>query len=398
MRLLPLLIIPMLSWSQTNIQTIPATDLSDPNSQQAVQQIIDNQLSTLGGTVSGNIYIMNPDGGASGRLGIATTNPSALFQVGTATMVATSAGNVGVGTSNPAVLFQVGVATFAVTASGNVGIGTTAPAYALDVTGAVVANNASQVIMSFTGTTGVLGTLNNTVLSIRTNNVNRLYIDTSGLIGINTTAPISGYRTTIVDPSNAFIVVATGTADNGQQVGALSNSLVSNDFSIYSVQGRPLVIGTNGTRAIFINASQQVGVGTNSPGSVLDVSSGGNTVLTMGAWSAWTPTFTGFSTDPTGWTARYIRIGKTIIATFISGTSGTSNATTFTITLPVAANTANIGYPILVQNNGAVSSAPGRMDLTAASTTGTIYNDMGALAFTASGNKSCWFTISYEGQ
>jgi hypothetical protein len=58
-----------------------------------------------------------------------------------------------------------------------------------------------------------------------------------------------------------------------------------------------------------------------------------------GAWSNWSPTLTGFSANPTNSVYRYIQYGKTVFIAINQGTNGTSNAATFTISLPVTAAT-----------------------------------------------------------
>lgn len=77
------------------------------------------------------------------------------------------------------------------------------------------------------------------------------------------------------------------------------------------------------------------------------------TLGTYTAWAAWTPTFTGFSADPNIIFARYTQIGKLVFAVLSIG-NGTSNATGFTFSIPVAANAAfnyeTTGFPIV--NNG----------------------------------------------
>ena len=75
----------------------------------------------------------------------------------------------------------------------------------------------------------------------------------------------------------------------------------------------------------------------------------------------WTPSFTGFSANPTC-TGSYTRIGNICIALYQQTASGTSNATTKTITLPfTAANTGVQNLLIGIVNNGTFSDSPGRI-------------------------------------
>ena len=144
--------------------------------------------------------------------------------------------------------------------------------------------------------------------------------------------------------------------------------------------------------------SGNIGIGTTNPGSLLDLVSGGNTVLTMGGWSTWTPSYSGFSTAPTV-IARYIRIGKTIAATMRVTANGTSNATTLTFTLPVAAAvaTTSIGSLIAV-DNGSGLTTPCRLDTRAASTTADAYSNPAGGGWTAANGKDCSGTFIYEGE
>lgn len=73
--------------------------------------------------------------------------------------------------------------------------------------------------------------------------------------------------------------------------------------------------------------------GTVSPNKLV---SGSGTSWT---WQSWTPTITGFSANPSGGVYLYTQIGKTVFISIRQPNNGTSNATGFTITLPVTAKT-----------------------------------------------------------
>jgi len=73
---------------------------------------------------------------------------------------------------------------------GNVGIGTTSPNDRLEVNGTIRASGSGGSSFILHGTSyGVAGTLSNTDFALRTNNVNRLYINNAGDVGIGTSAP-----------------------------------------------------------------------------------------------------------------------------------------------------------------------------------------------------------------
>jgi len=62
--------------------------------------------------------------------------------------------------------------------------------------------------------------------------------------------------------------------------------------------------------------------------------------LSFGAWKTWAPTISGFTATGTH-TAKYIQIGKTVIATDYFLSSSAWSGTVLTVTLPVTAATTN---------------------------------------------------------
>jgi hypothetical protein len=115
-----------------------------------------------------------------------------------------------------------------------------------------------------------------------------------------------------------------------------------------------------------------------------------------GIYADWVPTPTGFSANPTNVIARYTLVGKMCTCYFFA-TSGTSNATTFTLTLPfAAANTQVQTYAIgSVVNNGGSSTA-GTCRTIVNSNVLNIYNGAVGTAFTNTGGKNTAFVITYE--
>jgi len=120
-------------------------------------------------------------------------------------------------------------------------------------------------------------------------------------------------------------------------------------------------------------------------------------ILDIGAWGTWTPVFTGFSTDPVVDAARYCRIGKLIIVHLNMG-NGTSNATTFTITLPVAAaNTIKQRIPIaLATDNGTNAVGGGLMVTRTNSTIADLYKDHALGVWANVGGKKVQSMFVYE--
>lgn len=102
----------------------------------------------------------------------------------------------------------------------------------------------------------------------------------------------------------------------------------------------------------------------------------------------WSPTQTGFSANPSGGVYQFRLDGVACTVFIRQPNNGTSNATTFTMTLPIAAKTLTdaiyMGYGIVVDNGGGATR--GRFEVPTASSTLSIYTLDGS-AFTASGGK-----------
>lgn len=129
----------------------------------------------------------------------------------------------------------------------------------------------------------------------------------------------------------------------------------------------------------------------------LDANSLFPTAAISGSWTAYTPTLTGFSSDPTGGTYRYSKVGKWVALTVTQPTNGTSNATTFTISLPFTAASDAISIAAIV-NNTVDGMGVARITSTDY-TVLKVYNalDNGYGTWTASGSKACRSTsIVYE--
>lgn len=106
-------------------------------------------------------------------------------------------------------------------------------------------------------------------------------------------------------------------------------------------------------------------------------------------WFNWTPTFTGFSADPAG-THRWVSISPGLMCMIIRHTAnGTSNATTFHISLPctASANSAKYTGPGQVVDNGAVPLTPANMTIAASDTKIIMEKDYGGTGWTNTGNK-----------
>lgn len=102
--------------------------------------------------------------------------------------------------------------------------------------------------------------------------------------------------------------------------------------------------------------------------------------VTTGTWS---PSWTGFSANPSGGVAEYTLVGD-ICTVWLYPNLGTSNATTCTVTLPFAAKNQTAAI-VSVVNNG--TNAAGVITTSAGSNVITAYATAASGAWTASGNK-----------
>lgn len=120
---------------------------------------------------------------------------------------------------------------------------------------------------------------------------------------------------------------------------------------------------------------------------------------TPGALTSWSPTISGYSSNPTGGLYFYEKIGKLVYLSVREPNNGTSNATTTTLTLPFTAvtktNASWIGYGTVI-DNGVAKAGSGA--ISSGGTTISFFSDnVGTAAFTNSGSKRIsTFNIIYE--
>lgn len=117
-------------------------------------------------------------------------------------------------------------------------------------------------------------------------------------------------------------------------------------------------------------------------------------------WFTWTPTLTGFSANPTTTIALFRLDGTTCTIQIHQIGAGTSNATTFTISLPITAATrATLIWANLVRtyNNGAYNTSPGFLTIGSAATAAAVQNNLSSTAWTNTGGKFLEYgTVSYQ--
>lgn len=126
-----------------------------------------------------------------------------------------------------------------------------------------------------------------------------------------------------------------------------------------------------------------------------------NVTITNDIFTTALTDYSGTSTI-TGWTSfttkilKYKKLGKTMFVYF--DIRGTSNATTTSLTLPVASNSGLgvVTSAIQVADNGSNPTTPGEASLSSGASTLNFYKDYSAPAWTNSGTKSILGCFVYE--
>jgi len=185
-----------------------------------------------------------------------------------------SSGNVGIGTSSPTYRLDVasGDTTASVGYAMRIRSNATATAAAIQFTNSAASAQNGLIRCTDTGETVIQADGASSLVAFRTNGDERMRINSSGNVGIGTSAPVQKLQVHGSDGNDVYTRISN--TDSGTSAGLLLG-LNGNEEGIVRVEtNQALIFGTNNTERMRITAAGNVGIGTTSPADLLNVSDG----------------------------------------------------------------------------------------------------------------------------
>jgi hypothetical protein len=226
--------------------------------------------AVIGGSSSGDLVRITQTGSGNALVVEDSTNPDST------PFVVNSSGNVGIGNSSPYYPLQVSrnVSAGTLSSGGNLDVDYSGQGIQLGTQSTATSNGVINV-GSASGSCIFSGWNGST-------NVERMRIDSSGRVGIGTNSPTGELHLKGADQAFRIEDTSSGNMQFGQWDG--SNNRIqssSRPFQLITTDSQPITLYTNDTERMRIDSSGNVGIGTSSPSSRLEVAGDASPTVTM---------------------------------------------------------------------------------------------------------------------
>ena len=169
------------------------------------------------------------------------------------------------------------------------------------------------------GALALLGTNDNNSLALETNGTTRMFISSSGNVGIGTTTPTKGLQLNISASDDGFLIAKSGSANN---IFRVTMDGTNDRGEMFLNNGGTIVFAVRqASNPSYINTGNNFGIGTTTPSAKLDVS---GSAIISGSFTVTPGTVREFQVNTTG-----VDIGNLITDTHtVTGSLSTSGSLT----------------------------------------------------------------------